>query len=147
MNALRLLGVLPVLLVSGIPAQEHRHEAVAGSPAGKVLEIPGGHAEFFVQADRTVRVAFYDRAMKSVPPAAHEVRAVAETKPAKAVLEFKKTGEAFVSTSALPEGDGYRIVLQIRSAPEVPPRNFRITYLAHTCGGCDRAEYACTCGH
>ena len=42
-------------------------------------------------------------------------------------------------------GDGYNIVVQLKQTPEAKPQIFRFTYDASICGGCKRAEYACTC--
>ncbi|HEY0551351.1 MAG TPA: hypothetical protein VGF13_17235 [Verrucomicrobiae bacterium] len=50
-----------------------------------------------------------------------------------------------MSKAKLPEGDGYNVVVQFKSAAEATPQNFRFTMDTSTCGGCKRAEYACTC--
>jgi hypothetical protein len=130
-------------------AEDHQHRKIVPGPkGGKILEIGSGHAEFFVQADKKVRVMLYDEAMKPVLPQAQEVKVIAEAKAGQAVLELEKTGEAFVSKSALPDGDGYRVVVQIKNDRAAKPQNFRIDYRPEVCGGCQRAEYACICeGH
>jgi hypothetical protein len=102
-------------------------------------------AEFFVEKDRTISLRFYDATLKLVPVARQSATAIAETKTGKIKLEFEKKGELLVSSAPLPEGEGYNLVLQIRAAPDSRPKNFRFPLQLHTCGGCNRAEYACTC--
>jgi len=52
-----------------------------------------------------------------------------------------------VSKTKLPDGDGYNVVVQFKQAAAAKPQNFRFKLETHTCGGCKRAEYACTCDH
>ena len=139
--------ILAATLCVAFAEEGHDHKApIAGPLGGRVVEVDGGgHAEFFVQPDRKVTVAFYGEDMKPVAPAGQVVKAVAEAPAGKSQIAFEKTGEAFVSTTALPEGDGYRIVLQIKSTLDAKTKNFRIDYHTEICDGCKRAEYACTC--
>ena len=65
------------------------------------------------------------------------------TKPSKDI----RVGDVLTSAEALPAGDGYLIVVQIKANPAGKTQNFRITYHAERCGECQRAEYACTCEH
>jgi hypothetical protein len=51
-------------------------------------------------------------------------------------------------TNALPAGDPYRVVVQVRAKTETKPQNFCLDLNLATCGECQRAEYACICeGH
>jgi hypothetical protein len=123
-------------------------EKIIGGPkGGRLLENQPPRAEFFVEKDRTVTITFYDAALKPVAPAEQIVTAVAEAKSGKLKLEFEKKGGALVSTTPLPDGDGYNVVVQIRAAANARPQNFRIKYDSTTCRECKRPEYACTCGH
>lgn len=122
-------------------------EVQAGPRGGRLLALDGQKAEFKVEADRTVTVAFYDDALNKVAPAGQVVTATAEAPSGKVKLEFQPKGDLLASSTPLPEGTGYNVVVQIRPAPEAKPRNFRITLDAHICSGCQRPEYACTCGH
>ena len=70
---------------------------------------------------------------------------IADAKSGKQALKLKKKGDALLSTTKLPEGDGYNLVIQLKATPEAKPQNFCFAYESHTCGGCKRAEYACTC--
>lgn len=148
MKHILILAAALACLTPAAPAAEdtkHGHAVIAGPQGGRVLEIEGGHAEFLVRADKKISVTLYSGAMKSLPPGDQEVRVIAEAKTGKVTLEFEKTAAGFVSKSPLPEGEGYRIVLQLLKNPEAKPQNFRIDYHTEICGGCKLAEYACTC--
>ena len=119
----------------------------AGPRGGRLLALDTQKAEFFVEPDRTVSIAFYDGAPARVAPSGQLVVATAETPAGKTRLEFKPQGDLIVSTAPLPEGSGYTIVLQVRPSPEAKPKNFRITYQTHACDECKLPEYACTCNH
>jgi len=123
-------------------------EKIIGGPkGGKLLENEAPRAEFFVEKDKTVTITFYDAKLKPVPATEQVVTATAEAKSGKAKLEFEKKGDVLVSKTKLPDGDGYTIVVQFKAKPDGFLKNFRIAYDSHTCGGCKRAEYACTCDH
>lgn len=123
-------------------------EAVVGGPkGGRLLETEPLKAEFFVTPERKVEVIFYDAAMKPTAPTTQTVAVTAEAPSGRTKLDFEKTPTGFLSTTPLPDGDGYRVVAQVRPAADAKPQNFRITLAMHTCAECDRTEYACTCGH
>ncbi|AHF93371.1 hypothetical protein OPIT5_27275 [Opitutaceae bacterium TAV5] len=122
-------------------------KVIAGPKGGRLLETSPQKAEFFVNADRKVEITFYDAALKPVAPAAQVVAVTAELKSGRIALELEKTAAGFVSKEPLPQGEPYRVVVQVRETPEASPKNFRVRFDLHTCGGCDRPEYACTCGH
>ncbi len=141
---------LALLSVSFLHAADgHAHaKAVAGPNGGRVIETEGGHAEFFVQPDRKIRITLLTEDLKTMPPVEQSITATAEATAGKAKLAFVKSGEFFVSETPLPEGSGYRIVLQIKATSSAKPQNFRIDYNSAICGECKLAEYACTCeGH
>ena len=118
---------------------------IPGPKGGRILEVAGGHAEFFVQPDKKVSITFYDSDMKPAAPGEQVVKVIAEAPSGKASLDFERTGEAFVSSSALPDDDGYRIVLQIKSTADAKAQNFRVDYHTETCDQCKYREYACIC--
>lgn len=127
---------------------KHEHEKVVGGPkGGRLLETTPARAEFFVQKDRKVAITFYDKDLKPISPKDQVVNVIAEPKGGKARLELEKQGDSLVSKTALPEGDDYNVIVQVKENAEAKPKNFRIAYDEHICEGCDRAEYACTCGH
>lgn len=119
---------------------------IGGPKGGRVLEGTKPKAEFFIEKDRKVSITFYDDALKQVVPASDQVvTAVAEAKGGKKTLEFEKKDGVLVSKTALPEGEGYNIVVQVRDSATAKPQNFRVKLETHICGGCSRQEYACTC--
>jgi hypothetical protein len=117
----------------------------AGPRKGRLLELNGQNAEFFVEKDRTISIAFYDAAGKQQPAAAQVITATAEAPTGKTKLEFEKKGDLLVSKNPLPEGEGYQVVVQVKPASEAKSKNFRIKLLTHICDGCKNPEYACIC--
>ena len=103
------------------------------------------NAEFLVEKDRSVSIAFYDAALKARPAAEQVVTATAEAPTGKVKLEFEKKGDLLVSKTPLPAGEHYTIVVQVKSTPDAKPRNFRIPLDLSVCKGCSNAEYACIC--
>lgn len=122
--------------------------AEAGPHGGRMLDIEPTNAEFFINEERHVEIRFYNEDKTETPPGDHIVSIVAEAPTGRTRLMFERTGDALVSTTALPEGDGYLVVVQLRTTAEARPKNFRIPLQLETCADCQRAEYACTCeGH
>ncbi len=117
----------------------------AGPRKGRVLELEKQNAEFFVEKDRTVSVAFYDAALKAQPVAAQAVTATAEAPSGKVKLEFEKKGDLLVSKTPLPEGEHYTVVVQVKADADAKPKNFRIPLDLSHCKACGNAEYACIC--
>ena len=147
MNTL-LKATLTLLAITSTTFAEKDHDhdkPIPGPKGGRILEVEGGHAEFFVQQDKNVSITFYDSEMRPAAPGDQVVKVIAEAPSGKATLDFEKAGDAFVSSSALPEGDGYRIVVQIKSAADAKAQNFRVDYHTEICGECKHPEYACTC--
>jgi hypothetical protein len=137
-----------ITMAAGLALSAHAEDKVPAGPlGGRLLTLEGQKAEFFVEPDRTVTVAFYDDTLKKVAPAGQVVTATADDPKGRVKLEFQAKDGVLKSTSPLPEGEGYIVVLQVRSSADAKPKNFRITYLTHTCGECGRVEYACVCNH
>ena len=118
---------------------------VAGPKGGKLLENEAPRAEFLVKENHLVSITFYDENLKPVPVTSQVVTAIAEAKEGKIKLSFEKKGDISVSTAALPHGDGFNIVAQLKKNETAEPQNFRTAYDSHICGGCKLQEYACTC--
>lgn len=118
---------------------------IPGPKGGKIVTTEAPHVEFFVEKDRTVTVSFYDKDIKPVAPSGQVVSAVAEAKTGKVNLAFAAKDGALVSAVPLPEGDGYRIVVQVRDSAQAKPKNYRLEFHDEVCGECKRAEYACVC--
>jgi hypothetical protein len=136
-----LLAALAVAATSAFAAEK----VEAGPRKGRLLKLESANAEFFIEKDRTVSIAFYDAAKKQIAPADQVLTATAEAPSGKTKLEFARKGDLLVSTAALPEGEQYNIVLQARESAGAKPKNFRIKLDLNTCKACDHPEYACIC--
>ena len=124
-------------------AADKKH--LGGPKGGRLLEKTEPKAEFHLEKDRTATIIFYDAALKPVSVASQSVTVIAEAKEGKNTIEFEKKGDVLVSKTKLPGDDGYNVVVQFRQTADSKPQNFRFKLETHTCGGCNRAEYACTC--
>lgn len=142
LKLLTLAGVLCAGLLT-VNAADKKH--LAGPKGGRLLEKTEPKAEFFLEKDHTATIAFYDAGLKPVPAAMQTVTVIADAKDGKKTVEFEKKGDVLVSKTKLPEDDGYNLVVQFKQSAEAKPQNFRFKLETHTCGGCNRAEYACTC--
>lgn len=130
------------------PAFTAAAEPLAGPRGGRILTAAAPHAEFFVDADRHVVVTFYDAELRPLAVGSAIVTATAEAPAGKEKLVFSSRDGALVSTTPLPIGEGYRVVVQIKSDASARPANYRVDFHDEICGECQRAEYACTCeGH
>ncbi len=117
----------------------------AGPRKGRLLDVEKQKAEFFVEQDRTLSIAFDDAEMKAQPPADQVVTATAEAPTGKVKLEFEKKGDLLVSKAPLPAGEHYTVVVQVKAGADAKPKNFRIKLDLSICAGCSNPEYACTC--
>ena len=140
-------ALLAGALCAGLITVNAADKIVGGPKGGRLLEKTEPRAEFHVEKDRTVTITFYDNALKPVAAGVQGVTVIADAKGGKAKLEFEKKGDALVSKAKLPEGDGYDLVVQFKQTADAKPQNFRFKLDLHHCGGCKRAEYACTCDH
>lgn len=141
---IRSFLILSLLLTFAGPAFAADKKHLGGPKGGRFLEKTEPKAEFFLEKDHTATIIFYDAAGKQVPAAAQTVSVIAETKEGKKKVDFEKKGDVLVSKSALP-GEGESLVVQFKQSAQAKPQNFRFKLETHTCGGCSRAEYACTC--
>ena len=123
------------------------NQTVGGPKGGRLLEKTEPKAEFFLEKDHTATITFYDAALKPVPVASQSVTVIATTPTGKTTVEFEKRGDVLASKSKLPEGSGYNVVVQFKPDTKAKPQNFRFKLITETCGECQRAEYACICGH
>lgn len=139
-----LLYILTVLAIAISPALADG-KVKAGPRKGRILELEGQNAEFFVEKDHTISIAFYNAAGKQQAAVAQVFAASAEAPSGKVKLEFEKKGDLLVSKGALPAGEGYQIVVQAKTSAEAKPKNFRIKLETHECKKCGNPEYACTC--
>jgi hypothetical protein len=130
---------LITLLVLNASAADKKH--LGGPKGGRLLETTDPKAEFFLEKDRTATITFYNADLKPVPAKDQAVAVIA----GKDKIDFEKKGDILVSKSKLPAGDGLPLVVQFKPTANAKPQNYRFKLETHTCGGCNRAEYACTC--
>jgi hypothetical protein len=142
MKSLLLLAIM----LGGALAVNAAEKIVGGPKGGRLLEVGSHKAEFFVTKDRKAEITFYDASLKPVAPGTQVVTVMAEPKSGRAPVELEKTETGYVSKTALPEAaEPYRVVVQLRENADASPKNYRIDLNLTNCGGCSRAEYACTC--
>lgn len=139
-----LLLAATVALTTSVHAAD---KIPAGPNGGRLLSATPNAVEFLVKPDRTIAIGFFDASMKPVATAAQVVNVTAETKTGRVPVQLEKTSSGFVSKQPLPEGEPYRVVVQVRENAEAKPQNFRVQYNMANCAECSRPEYACTCGH
>lgn len=141
---MRLIIGLIFSLLSAI-SQANAEKIVGGPKGGRLLEAEGIKAEFFVEKDHSVNLTFYNDKLEKIPVTTETATMIAETTSGKKKIEFNnKNGELF-SNEPLPEGHGYNVVVQIKNDENSKTKNFRIPFEMSICGGCKKAEYACTC--
>jgi hypothetical protein len=143
LKLITLAGVLCAGLLTLAADKKH----LGGPKGGRFLEKTEPKAEFFLEKDHTVTILFYDAALKPVAATTQAVTVIATANDGKKTVEFEKKGDVLVSKTKLPEGDGYNLVVQFKQTADAKPVNLRFKLDTHTCGGCQRAEYACICDH
>jgi len=122
-------------------------EKAGGPKGGRLLENDSPRAEFYVKEDHSVTITFYDGSLKPAAVTDQSVRVIADAPDGKVTLEFEKKGDVLTSIGKLPEGHGYNLVIQVRKDADSKLQNFRLVFEKDICGGCNRTEYACICGH
>lgn len=133
----------------------HAHDAakkIAGPNKGRVLTQLEPHVEFFVTAERKVRLTFVDDAGKPVAvPEGFTATLVTGDRAAPTTLRFTTDGEGasstLLSSAALPEGTNMPAILRAKRDAGAQPVTIRLQVNLAKCGECDRPEYACVCAH
>ena len=97
----------------------------AGPKGGRILDKTTPKAEFLVERDRTVSIAFYDDKLQPVPVGNQVVTVMAEAKAGKTKLELTRKDGKLVSQTPLPEGEGYTVVVMIKAREDAKSQNFR----------------------
>jgi hypothetical protein len=143
MKTIRNLALSVITLA--VSAAAFAAKPIPGPKGGRVLTTDAPHVEFFVEKDRTVTVSFYDKALKPVALTGQVVSATAEAKTGKVQLAFAEKNGALTSKTALPAGDDYTVVVQVRDNASARPKNYRVLFHDEVCAECKRAEYACVC--
>jgi hypothetical protein len=121
---------------------------ITGPNKGRVLTALEPHAEFFVTADRKVRITFVDDAGKPVVvPAGLTATLITGDRAAPTTLVFAADGDTLLSTAVLPEGGNLPGILRVKPSAAAAPVTIRFQINLANCGECSRPEYACTCVH
>lgn len=144
------LSVLALALALGaglLPLLAAGNKIEAGPKGGRLLDNTSPRAEFLVEKDHTVAITFYNDQLRPVPAGNQIVTVIAEAKGGKTRLDLTRKDGRLVSPAPLPDGDGYLVVVMLKAREDAKSQNFRFRLELHECGGCQRAEYACTCGH
>ena len=137
--------IAAVAMAFAVPSLAQDKKPIPGPKGGKILNEDAPRAEFFVEKDHTVTIYFYGSDMTPVPVTTQTAIVYADAKSGRAKLELEKKGDALVSKTPLPEGDGYNVMVQLKATPDAKSQNTKISYHTEPCGECKMAEYACIC--
>ena len=141
------LLLLATSLAATLPAWAHGPSGknFAGPHGGRVIGKLNPLAEFFVTGDRTVQITFFDEDKRIVPPTEQTVLVTAGDRSAPIRLTFTRKGDSLVSDRALPAGNGFPTVVQIKPAPGAKAVTEKFNLDLTMCGECKLGEYACIC--
>ena len=129
-------------------AREHgRETTIAGPNGGRVLTRIEPRAEFFVTGDRLVQIAFVDDELKPIPAGDQIATVVAGDRANPTRLTFRKEGEVLISDTALPDGNDFPVIVQIKSSADAKSVRQKFNLNLEQCPTCKYQEYACTCEH
>ncbi len=131
-------------------SHDHSHskeQKITAPNGGRIITAVEPHAEFLVTADRKVQITFIDDDGKAVAPAEQVVTVTAGDRSAPTKLTFTKVGNMLVSSAALPAGNDFPTVVQIKATPDAKTVTEKFNLNLSKCPTCSNAEYACTCEH
>jgi hypothetical protein len=127
---------------------DHAHDKVkAGPTGGRLITTVEPHVEFFVNKDKKVEIRFVDDDNKVVAPGEQVVAVTLGERSKPTKLTFTKDGDKLVSDKAVPAGNDYPTVVQIKATPKAKAVNAKFNLNMTKCPTCEYAEYACTCDH
>jgi hypothetical protein len=127
---------------------EHEEKIIGGPSGGRVLNKVEPHLEFFVTDDRKVQIAQMSEDLKIVPIGTQVVSLIAGDRANPTKLTFTKTGDVLLSNEALPAGNDFPLVIDIKSSPEdTGKKREKFNLNLAECPTCSNKEYACTCDH
>ncbi len=127
---------------------DHDHEHIkAGPTGGRLIQAVEPHAEFFVTEDRKVEIRFVNDDNKVVAPGQQSIAVTAGDRKSPTKLTFAKEGDKLVSDKALPSGNDFPVVVQIKVSPDAKSVNEKFNLNLEQCPTCKHKEYACTCEH
>ena len=127
---------------------DHSKEKKITAPnGGRVITAVEPHAEFLVTSDRKVQITFLGEDGKAIAPAGQVVTVTAGERSSPTKLTFAKSGNMLVSDAALPAGNDFPTVVQIKATPDAKAVTEKFNLNLSKCPDCSFAEYACTCAH
>ena len=131
-----------------LPANGRRGRAWlrARSDAARALRLEP-RAEFFVTPDRKVQITFLAKDGTAIAPAAQIPTVTAGDRAAPTKLTFARKGNVLLSTSPLPAGNDFPVVVEIEPSPGATKIVEKFYFDSSQCGECKNAEYACICEH
>ena len=128
--------------------KEHAHEdAKAGPNGGRVFTSVEPHLEFLVTADRKVQITALDDDFKPTTLGDQTVRAVGGSRSKPTRMNFVKQGNILVSDVALPDGNDFPLVVQIKPTADAKTVIEKFNLNLSDCPTCKHKEYACICEH
>jgi hypothetical protein len=140
-----LASALAIVCIAALTLNAADKKRLGGPKGGRIMEGTEPKAEFYLEKDHTVTIAFYDSALKPIAATGQNVTVIVDASGSKTKLEFEKKGDVLVSKTKLPTGGDYNVVVQLKQTADAKPQNFRFKLDLATCGGCKRLEYACIC--
>ncbi|MFT5472472.1 MAG: hypothetical protein ACI9OU_000628 [Candidatus Promineifilaceae bacterium] len=128
--------------------KEHAHEeSKAGPNGGRVFTSVEPRLEFLVTADRKVQITALDDDFKPTKMGDQTVRAVGGNRSKPTRMKFVKQGDIFVSDVALPDGNDFPMVVQIKPSADAKTIIEKFNLNLNDCPACKLKEYACICAH
>lgn len=125
---------------------EHHHKE-AGPNGGRIIDSVEPRFEFFVTADNKVQITFLNKKGEPIAPGEEEVSLVGGDRSSPTKLAFVKKDGVLLSTTALPEGNNYPVILTIKTNPFAKAVREKFSLNRSDCPSCEYQEYACVCGH
>ncbi len=142
---LRLLAV--AALVFSAPLASAHETIQAGPNGGRLLTKIKPRAEFLLTAERKVQITFVGEDGNPIAPAEQVVTVTTGDRAAPTKLSFSKTVTGLLSDAAVPAGNNFPTVVQIKANPEAKAAVARFNLNTAICPGCKNPEYVCICGH
>jgi hypothetical protein len=138
--------------ISGAQAAEEKkhddHEkAIEGPNHGRVITAVEPHLEFFVTADRKVKITALGEDGKAVALTGQLVTVTSGDRSNPTRMTFAPVENALVSDVAFPEGNDLPVVVQIKTSADAKSVTEKFNLNLDQCPTCDHKEYACICEH
>lgn len=141
------------------PGEDHDHDhdhsthanklnvRKAGPNGGRVLHDVEPHLEFFVTQDRKIQITALDDSLKQTPLGTQVVKITGGARTNPISMNLVKQGDVMISDSAIPPGDDFPLVVQVKSDADAKSVFEKFTLNLSECPTCVYLEYACTCDH